>query len=115
MLKRSVLFILLLLANLSLIAQQTVTGTVKDSGGQPMSGVTVVVQGTTAGTLTGVDGKYTLPVPAGGTTLQFSFIGYATQDVAIAGKSVVDVTLAEALKGLDEVVVVGYGTLKKKW
>jgi TonB-dependent starch-binding outer membrane protein SusC len=114
MLKRSVLFILLLLANLSLIAQQTVTGTVKDSGGQPMSGVTVVVQGTTAGTLTGVDGKYTLPVPAGGTTLQFSFIGYATQDVAIAGKSVVDVTLAEALKGLDEVVVVGYGTLKKK-
>lgn len=114
MLKRSVLFVLLLLANLSLIAQQSVTGVVRDAGGSPMSGVTVVVQGTTVGTLTGVDGKYTLPVPAGGTRLQFSFIGYTTLEVAIGGKSVVDVTLSEALKGLDEVVVVGYGTLKKK-
>jgi TonB-dependent starch-binding outer membrane protein SusC len=114
MLKRSVLFVLLLLANLSLIAQQSITGVVRDAGGQPMSGVTVVVQGTSAGTLTGVDGKYTLAVPAGGTTLQFSFIGFTPQDVAISGRSVVDVRLAEAVTGLDEVVVVGYGTLKKK-
>lgn len=78
MLKRSVLFVLLLLANLSLIAQQTITGVVKDQEGQPMSGVTVVVQGTSVGTLTGVDGKYSLQVPAGATTLQFSFIGYTT-------------------------------------
>jgi TonB-linked outer membrane protein, SusC/RagA family/TonB-dependent outer membrane receptor, SusC/RagA subfamily, signature region len=114
MLKRSVLFVLLLLANLSLIAQQSVTGVVRDAGGQPMSGVTVVVQGTSVGTLTGVDGKYSLTVPAGGTTLQFSFIGFTPMDVAISGRSVVDVTLTEAVTGLDEVVVVGYGSLKKK-
>jgi len=79
-----------------------------------MSGVTVIVQGTSVGTLTGIDGKYSLTVPAGGTTLQFSFIGFTPQDVAISGRSVVDVRLAEAVTGLDEVVVIGYGTLKKK-
>jgi TonB-dependent starch-binding outer membrane protein SusC len=114
MLKRSVLFVLLLLANLSLIAQQSITGVVRDPGGQPMSGVTVVVQGTSVGTLTGVDGKFSLTVPAGGTTLQFSFIGFTPQDVNISGRSVIDITLKEAVTGLDEVVVVGYGTLKKK-
>jgi hypothetical protein len=60
MLKRTVFLILLLLVNLSLIAQQTVSGVVRDEGGQPMSGVTVYVQGTTVGTLTSVDGKYSL-------------------------------------------------------
>jgi TonB-linked SusC/RagA family outer membrane protein len=114
MLKRSALFVLLLLANLSLIAQQSVTGVVRDAGGQPMSGVTVVVQGTSVGTLTGVDGKYSLNVPSGGTTLQFTFIGFTQQTVAITGRSVVDVTMSEALTGLDEVVVIGYGSLKKK-
>lgn len=114
MLKRGVLIVLLLLANLSLMAQQTVTGTVRDQGGQPMSGVTIMVQGTTVGTLSGVDGKYSLPVPAGATTLRFSFIGFGDQEVAIAGRTVIDVTLEETLTGLDEVVVVGYGTQKKK-
>lgn len=114
MIKRGVLFILLLLANLSLMAQNTITGLITDSGGQPMTGVTVIVKGTSVGTLTGADGKYSLPVPAGSTTLQFSFIGYANQEVAIAGRSVINVTLSESLTGLDEVVVVGYGSLKKK-
>ncbi|MCX6329853.1 MAG: TonB-dependent receptor [Bacteroidia bacterium] len=114
MFKRCALFVLLLLVNLSLIAQQTVTGVVKDASGQPMSGVTIVVQGTSVGTLTSVDGKYSLQVPAGGTALQFSFIGYTEQVVPISGRSVIDVTLAEAVTGLDEVVVVGYGTQKKK-
>jgi TonB-linked SusC/RagA family outer membrane protein len=102
------------LVNLSLIAQQTVTGVVRDAGGQPMGGVTVVVQGTSAGTLTSVDGKYSLQIPAGGTVLQFSFIGYTSQDVPIGGKSVIDVTLQEVVTGLNEVVVVGYGTTRKK-
>ena len=56
MLKRTVFFVLLLLANLSLMAQQIVTGVVKDTGGEPMSGVTVLVKGTTSGPLTGIDG-----------------------------------------------------------
>jgi len=114
MLKRGVLIVLLLLANLSLMAQQTVTGTVRDTEGQPMSGVTIMVQGTTVGTLSGIDGKYSLQVPAGAATLRFSFIGFGEQEVAVGGRSVIDVTLEEALTGLDEVVVVGYGTQKKK-
>jgi TonB-linked SusC/RagA family outer membrane protein len=114
MLKRSVLFVLLLLANLSLIAQQTVTGVVRDQDGQPMSGVTVMVQGTTVGTLTGIDGKYSLAVPAGRTSLLFSFIGFSPLEVVIGTRSIVDVAMNEAMTGLDEVVVVGYGTMRKK-
>jgi len=114
MLKRSVFFVLLLLINVGLMAQQTVSGVVRDQNGQPMTGVTVVVQGTSAGTLTGADGRYSLAVPAGGTALKFSFIGYNEQEVPIEGRSVIDITLEEALLGLDEVIVVGYGTLKKK-
>ncbi len=114
MLKRSVLFVLFLLANLSLIAQQGITGAVKDEGGQPMSGVAVVVPGTNVGVMTDTDGRYSLQAPAGATTLQFSFIGYATQEVGINGRSVIDVTMTEIVTGLDEIVVIGYGTQKKK-
>ena len=113
MLKRTVFIVLLLLANLSLMAQQTITGVVKDTGGQPMSGVTVVVKGTTAGTLTGVDGKYSLPVPAGATTLRFSFIGFTILEVPISGRSVIDATLEQAVNEMSEVVVVGYGTQRR--
>ena len=114
MIKRGVLFILLLLANLSLMAQNSISGVIKDSGGQPMAGVTVVIKGTSVGTLTNTTGSYTLAVPAGSKTLQFSFVGFTTQEIEISGKSVIDVTLAEAMTGLDEIVVVGYGTMKKK-
>ncbi len=72
------------------------------------------MQGTSVGTLTGVDGKYSLQVPTGSTILQFSFIGYTAVSVPIGGRSVIDAALNQALTGLDEVVVVGYGTLKKK-
>jgi TonB-linked SusC/RagA family outer membrane protein len=113
MLKRTVFFILLLLANLSLMAQQTITGVVKDTGGAPMSGVTVVVKGTSAGTLTGIDGKYILPLPAGATTLNFSFIGMESQEITIGKSTEINVTLAQSAVGLSEVVVVGYGTQKR--
>jgi len=113
MLKRTVFFVLLLLANLSLMAQQTITGVVKDTGGQPMSGVTVVVKGTSAGTLTGIDGKYSLPVPAGATALRFSFIGFTNLEVPINGRSVIDATLEQAINEMSEVVVVGYGTQRR--
>ncbi len=114
MFKRGAFLALLLLVNLSLMAQQSVTGVIKDSGGQPMSGVTIVVQGTTVGALSGADGKYSLSLPAGAATLRFSFIGYDDQEVAIGGRPVINVVLSESVTGLDEVVVVGYGTLKKK-
>jgi len=113
MLKRTLFFVLLLMANLSLMAQQTITGIVKDTGGEPIPGVSVVVKGTSAGTLTGIDGKYSLPVPAGASELRFSFIGYTILEVAINGKSVIDATLELAVNEMSEVVVVGYGTQRR--
>ena len=113
MLKRSAFIVLFLLASLSLMAQKIVTGVVKDTGGTPMSGVTVVVKGTTAGTLTGIDGKYSLPIPAAATTLSFSFIGMEAQEIAIGTSTQINVTLVQTAVGLDEVVVVGYGTQKR--
>jgi TonB-dependent starch-binding outer membrane protein SusC len=113
MIKRTVFIVLLLLANLSLMAQQAITGVVKDPGGQPMAGVTVVVEGTTSGTLTGADGKYSLPIPAKAVTLRFSFIGYTNLEEPINGRSVIDVTLQQAVNEMSEVVVVGYGTQKR--
>jgi len=92
----------------------TVTGKVKESSGAPLPGVTVVVQGTTNGTITNVDGTYTLKnVPSDG-TLIFSFVGMRTQEISVAGKSQIDVVLQEETIGLDEVVAVGYGTVKKR-
>lgn len=114
MIKRGVLFILLLLVNLSLMAQTPITGVITDQGGQPMTGVTILVKGTTVGALSDFSGKYSIVVPAGSTTLVFSFVGFTAQEVEIAGKPVINVSLAEALTGLNEVVVVGYGTVKKK-
>src|SRR5665647_1826367 len=113
MIKRGVFVILLLFANLCLMAQITVSGVVKDAGNQSLTGVSVVVKGTSVGIVTGIDGKYTLTVPSGSTTLQFSFIGFTNQEVAINGRSVIDVNLVEETLTLDEVVVVGYGVQRK--
>jgi TonB-linked SusC/RagA family outer membrane protein len=91
----------------------TVQGTVKDDAGIPMVGVNVVIKGTTVGTITDVNGKYSISVTSADDVLLFSFIGYQNQSIPVAGKSVIDVTLATDLVSLDDVVVVGYGTVKK--
>lgn len=93
--------------------QAVVQGKVTSENGGPLPGVTVVLKGTTAGTATGADGNYSLPVPGGVGTLVFSFIGFATQEVPVDGKSTIDVELREDTKALEEVVVVGYGEQKK--
>lgn len=90
----------------------TITGMVTDENGEPLPGVTVSVAGTTIGTATDMDGRYSLTVPEEG-TLVFSFIGFETQRFEIGSRSVIDVTLTEDLASLDEVVVVGYGEQKK--
>lgn len=105
---------MLLMVNLSLIAQRNVSGVVRDQNGQPMIGVTVQVQGTTVGALTGVDGRYTVAVLSEGAVLKFSFVGFTDQEISVQGRTTIDVTMQEFVTGLDEVVVVGYGTLKKK-
>ena len=93
---------------------EKVTGTVYGSSDkQPIPGVTVIVKGTTVGTITDTQGKYNLNIPAGGKTLVFSFIGMTTEEVPIAGQSVIDVVMRENVVGVDEVVVIGYGTVKK--
>jgi len=94
--------------------QLQVTGTITDaSTGEPMPGVNVVVLGTNIGTITDIDGSYTLSVPDASVTLQFSFIGYTTQEVALDGRITLNVALASYAAELSEVVVIGYGVQKK--
>ncbi len=93
--------------------QQKITGKVTDKSGAPLPGVNVVVKGTINGILTDANGNFSLVLPSSAKTLTFSFIGMNTQDVGIGNQTVFDVVLEEAAIGLDEVVVVGYGTQKK--
>lgn len=91
----------------------TVTGHVSDNAGASMAGVGVALKGTTRGVVTNAEGNYSIAdVPADG-TLIFSFVGYATKEVNIEGKTVINVTLIEKVTGLNEVVVIGYGTATK--
>lgn len=91
----------------------TVKGRVKDTHGDPVAGASIVVKGTTNGTVTDMDGYYTLANVAEGQTLSYSFIGMKTQEVK-AGKPTIDVVLQEDAIGLNEVVAIGYGYVKKK-
>ena len=95
------------------IVLATISGTVADGGGNPMPGVNILQKGTTNGTTTNTDGKYSLVVSEDEAVLVFSFIGYVTQEIAVNGRSVIDVVLSEDVKSLEEVVIVGYGTQKK--
>ena len=109
------LFLLLTLLSFSLtaLAQQKVTGKVKDSSGEPVIGASVVVKGNnTMGTITDFDGNFMLDVPAK-SVLVISYIGYVTQEVPTAGKNSLVIVLKEDTKTLDEVVVIGYGTQRK--
>lgn len=91
-----------------------VTGTVTGSNGEPLPGVTVMAKGTGIGTLTDQYGKFALSNLPAGATLVFSFVGMQQQEIEASGKSVIDVTMVEESIGLDEVVVIGYGTQKKR-
>jgi TonB-linked SusC/RagA family outer membrane protein len=94
-------------------AVHVVSGKVKDEDGSALPGVNVIIKGTTSGTATDADGQYTINVPLGNEILLFSYIGYANQEVAVNGRSVVDVTLVPNIQSLAEVVVVAYGEVKK--
>ncbi len=97
------------------ISQQSkkLSGTVKSEDGEPLPGVTVIVKGTTTGTVTNADGGFSLEVPGTAETLQFSFVGMAQQEVAIGGQTVFNIVMVSETIGLDEVVAIGYGTVKK--
>ena len=110
-------WLLMLFAAISLgVSAQTITvkGNVKDTTGEPIIGASVVEKGnTTNGTITDLDGNYSIKVPSKA-TLTISYIGMKTQDIAVKGQSQINVTLSDDTQALDEVVVIGYGTVAKK-
>ncbi|WP_439183314.1 SusC/RagA family TonB-linked outer membrane protein [Carboxylicivirga taeanensis] len=111
LLKQRLGLILLLpwLIGSSVVAQALITGVVKDAGGELLPGVSVYVEGTTNGTITGIDGSYQISMNTGA-SLVFSFIGFQTQVIEVGDQERIDVTLMEELRKLDEVVVTGYTT-----
>lgn len=111
--KKTALLLLGLLLGASLWAQNRITGTVSDSGGQPLIGAGVIVKGTTTGVVTDYDGRFEILAPQGA-QLEFSQLGFKSQVVSIGTKAVIDVILEENSESLDEVVFVGYGVQKKK-
>ncbi|MDU1892178.1 MAG: TonB-dependent receptor [Dysgonomonas sp.] len=120
--KTKILLILgLLIINLPLLfalpneifQDKTVTGTVIDEEGLPLIGVTVAIKGTTKGTMTDIDGQYTITVSDSKSVLQFTYLGFIPQSVTVGTQSTINVRMVEDIQKLDEVVVVGYGVQKK--
>ena len=112
--KRILLLSLLFISiGLEVMAQRQVKGKVTDSQGEALPGVNILVKNTTIGNVTAPDGTYSVEVPGENNTLIFSYIGYITQEMPVNGKTTINITLAEDLQSLEEVVVVGYGTVKK--
>ena len=93
--------------------QTFISGTVTDEAGKPLPGVTVLIKGTTNGTVTNVDGNYSISNVPGNATLQFSFVGMLTQEVEVGNQATIDITMKMDAIGIEEVVAVGYGTQKR--
>ena len=112
-LRRLMFLLLLFVCSSGAFAQSRVTGKVVDASGEPIIGASVMVKGTSNGVVTDFDGNYTINNVPAGANLSISYVGFRTQTVAVAGKSQLNVTMAEDRQLLDEVVVVGYGTQKR--
>ncbi|MEC5147979.1 SusC/RagA family TonB-linked outer membrane protein [Chitinophaga sp. 212800010-3] len=106
--------LLLLIAGIASAQTKTVAGKVTDDKGAPIPGASIQLKGTSTGTAAGPDGTFKLSVPSNATTLVVTFIGFTTQEVNIAGKSAVNVSMQSSSTQLTDVVVVGYGTVRKK-
>lgn len=111
-LKTLITSIVISLCCMTIYAQNRITGNVSDGNGEPVVGATIVVKGTSHGTVTDIDGNFTLDAPIG-SIIHISFIGYISQEVTVSGEKV-SVILLEDTQKLDEVVVIGYGTMRKK-
>ncbi|MEQ9438570.1 MAG: TonB-dependent receptor [Cyclobacteriaceae bacterium] len=108
-------WLLCLWGSSTLLAQNTITGTVTDGEtDETLPGVNVLVKGTTTGTITDVEGKYSLSVPGNAQTLVFSSVGFTNEEVDINGRSTIDMIMVPDIQSLSEVVVVGYGTQEKR-
>nr|WP_229311800.1 TonB-dependent receptor [Larkinella rosea] len=95
------------------LVDRTLTGKVIDETNSALPGVSIVIKGTTRGTVTDANGEYKIEVPESGATLVYSFVGYLSQEVSVGGRNSIDVSLKADNKVLDEIVVIGYGTAKK--
>ena len=93
---------------------KTVKGTVLDENGEPLIGVSIVVKGTSTGTITDFDGKFSINLPAGSKELVVSYIGYKEQAIIVSGNAPLNIKMVPDTQALDEVVVIGYGTVKKR-
>lgn len=100
-------------ASMGAYAQKTVSGKVTDDGGLPLPGVSVIVKGTTTGTVTGIDGNFSIPNVRNEAVLLFSFVGMTPQEISVGNQTTINVKMASSSIGLDEVVAIGYGTQKK--
>jgi TonB-linked SusC/RagA family outer membrane protein len=100
--------------SLTFAQERTVTGTVSSDAEGTIPGVNIVIQGTTQGAVTDVDGNYSITVPGPDAVLVYSSIGYATQSVTVGSQTTINVTMVEDVQALDEIVVIGYGTQRKK-
>jgi TonB-linked SusC/RagA family outer membrane protein len=98
----------------NLQAQERISGVVKDVGGMPLPGVSVIQKGTTRGASTDFDGNYSLELTSGEKILVYSYLGFKTVEIPVKGRSTINVNLEEDIASLDEVIIVGYGTQKKE-
>lgn len=113
--KRTSSFVIMMMFCLMALAQtKTVKGIVKDTSGEPIIGANVLVKGTTNGVITDIDGNYTVTNIKSGDVLVFSYIGYVSLEEKVGSQNSINVTLKEDAQSLEEVVVVGYGTMKRK-
>ena len=108
------LLVFVCLSGTALAQTITVTGTVTDQDGLPIPQVSVVIEGTTAGVLTDIEGKYRINVSSSEVTLEFRYVGFVTQKIKVGNRTVIDIVLEPDATQLDEVVVVGYGTQRKQ-
>ena len=111
--RKTVLMLVMSTACLLAYAQKTVTGVVRDQAGEPLIGVSIQVKGSTTGSITDFDGKYEVPNAKASDVLVFSYVGFASQEIIVGNQTVINVTMSEDTETLEEVVVVGYGQMKK--
>ena len=113
-LKANLILAMILLLNVSLFAQngRNLTGKVLDANNDPLIGVNILIASSSTGTMTDVDGSYSLTVNSGD-VVEFSYLGYCSKSVTIADQTELNVVLEEDIEGLNEIVVVGYGAVKK--
>ncbi|MTI22814.1 TonB-dependent receptor [Fulvivirga sp. RKSG066] len=110
--KKILLIHFMLLMSIAGFSQTTVSGKVTDSGGEALPGVNVLVKGTTTGTVTDIEGNYTVTANENA-TLVFSFVGFVSEEIQVGGQSTINILLTEDVTSLQEVVVIGYGSQKK--